>query len=118
VCQKRPATKKVSALKARPSNSKANPASKKDAQKPARTARTKPNITVTRTSVSHRARETSIDRSFIVPDNVVYLDSDISSSDTESFDSTLVGDDSDVEMCDAALENVEDLRIDMRARYA
>jgi hypothetical protein len=48
----------------------------------------------------------------------VYLDSDISSSDTDSFDSTMARDDSGVEMCNAALENVEDLRIDMRARYA
>jgi hypothetical protein len=47
-----------------------------------------------------------------------HLDSDISSSDTDSFDSTMARDDSDVEMCNAVLENVEDLKIDMRARYA
>jgi hypothetical protein len=52
-----------------------------------------------------------------VPDNVVYLDSDESSdTDTESGESTIDGE-SDVEIGNVVRENLEDLRIDMRARY-
>jgi hypothetical protein len=59
---------------------------------------------------------------FIVPDHVVYLDTDNSSSDTtqsESGDSS--GNSSDTNMIDitvTAPEDVNDLTIDMQPRYA
>jgi hypothetical protein len=55
---------------------------------------------------------------FIVPDNVVYLDTDSSSSDSKQSES---GDSSDTDMIDKIVimpEDVNDLTINMQPRYA
>ncbi|KAH5732437.1 hypothetical protein HBI17_211120 [Parastagonospora nodorum] len=69
-------------------------------------------------SVRHiqpRPRGGSINRSFIVPDNFVELESDASSAETERSDST---NDTDVQMGGTVPEDVEDLRINMRPQYS
>ncbi|KAF1912840.1 hypothetical protein BDU57DRAFT_541555 [Ampelomyces quisqualis] len=94
------------------------------ARSKARTSKTKnrPNIGAKRTGPpqarNRRDRGNSIDGTFVVPDHIVHLDTDTSCSDTENSDSTLQGSDSDVEMVNTVHENVEDLRIDMRSKYA
>jgi hypothetical protein len=55
---------------------------------------------------------------FVVPDHVVHLDTDVPSSDAESSESTLQSSDSDMEMADTVPEDVDDLRIDLRSKYA
>jgi hypothetical protein len=54
-------------------------------------------------------------RRFVVPDDVISVDSDMSSSGS---DSTVEDDDSDLEMLDAMPEHLDNLRIRMRPRYA
>jgi hypothetical protein len=65
--------------------------------------------------VQPRPRGGSINRSFIVPDNFVELQSDASSAETERSDST---NDTDVQMSGTVPEDVEDLRINMRPQYS
>ncbi|KAH3944341.1 hypothetical protein HBI56_162950 [Parastagonospora nodorum] len=62
-----------------------------------------------------RPRGGSINRSFIVPDNFVELESDASSAETERSDST---NDTDAQMGGTVPEDVEDLRINMRPQYS
>ena len=89
-----------------------------------RTSQTKnrPNMGAKRAGPSHptnrRARGNSVTGTFVVPDHVVHLDTDNSSSETESSESTLQGSSSDVEMANTVHEDLEDLRIDMRSKYA
>ncbi|EAT79199.2 hypothetical protein SNOG_13315 [Parastagonospora nodorum SN15] len=65
--------------------------------------------------IQPRPRGGSINRSFIVPDNFVELESDASSAETERSDST---NDTDVQMGGTVPEDVEDLRINMRPQYS
>lgn len=102
IIPKRPAAKKLKLTKPAPSKSRpkvsySNPDSR-------------PSISVCR--AHPRPRGGSINRSFIVPDNVVELESDASSSETETSDSV---NDTDVQMGGM---DVEDLRIDMRPQYS
>jgi hypothetical protein len=82
-----------------------------------------PNISVKRTKSSHsrskRVRRDSPTRGFVVPDNIVYPDTDASSSDTDSStDTSLDGSDSDTEMAGTVPETVDVLRIKMKPKWA
>jgi hypothetical protein len=82
-------------------------------------AKSRPQITVKRISASRtnhgRGQAVSVRRRFVVPDDVISVDSDMSSSGS---DSTVEDDDSDLEMLDAMPEHLDNLRIRMRPRYA
>ncbi|KAH8725660.1 hypothetical protein GQ44DRAFT_212833 [Phaeosphaeriaceae sp. PMI808] len=65
-----------------------------------------------------RARGNSITKYFIVPDNVVHLDTDGSSSESDTPEPDSSENSSDLEMLDYGPEDVDELRTDMRSRYA
>jgi hypothetical protein len=84
-------------------------------------AKSRPQITVKRISASRtnhgRGQAVSVRRRFVLPDDVISVDSDMSSSDSDS-DSTPEADDRDLEMLDAMPEHLDNLRIRMQPKYA
>jgi hypothetical protein len=82
----------------------------------------RPNISVKRIGPSHatsrRSRGGSLVSTFVVPDNVVHLDSEVSSSDMDSSDTSIDESDSDTEMTGTVPETIEVLRINMKPRWA
>jgi hypothetical protein len=122
--QQRAGTKRPPAAKSRP---RLNASSKKDSidavpGRSTRSTKNRPNLSVKRIkysqSKSERIRGDSDTRSFVVPDNVVCVDTDASSSDTDSStDTSLDESDSDTEMIRTVPETLDVLRIKMRPKW-
>jgi hypothetical protein len=123
--QQRAGTKRPPAAKSRP---RLNASSNKDSINavPGRSThptKNRPNLSVKRIkysrSKSARVRGDSDTRSFVVPDNVVYDDTDASSSDTDSsIEISLDKSDSDTEIIRTVPETLDVLRIKMRPKWA
>ena len=54
----------------------------------------------------------------MVPDNVIYLNTNDTSSKRDSLEHLVSNRDSDVKIVDIVPKDLEDLRINMRSRYA
>jgi hypothetical protein len=125
-CQNRSGLNKSTAVKFRYSKPKAGPyyPNETSSSRPQDSVQTRhrPSISVKRISRSqdtdNRKRRNSITGTFVVPDNIVYLDTDTSSSDTGISDHRFDWSSSDIEILDSVPEDPENLRIDMLPRYA